>query len=189
MSAGESLIEQTRTALERARCEGVTWGYQARMLSLLQEQQTLAFTGQSTQAHFTASAFLLRRDGAPLALLHAKLGRWLQPGGHMELGDRSPLDAACRELEEETGIKDHRPLSAHPIDLDIHMIPARGEVMAHEHYDLRYGFLLTGDDRVSLNHEARGATWLTGATLERWLEAPSISRAYEHARGLLMGLE
>ena len=185
MSDVSALIEQTRVALERAPCQGVALGYQQRMLTLLSERGELAFSARSPDAHFTASAFVLREDGAPLAILHAKLKRWLQPGGHMELSDLSPLDAARRELIEETSLSRVEPLSYDPVDVDIHLIPARGAMEAHEHFDLRYGFLLQGDDTAKVNHEAIGATWLTGSELERWLEDPSIARAYHYALGLL----
>jgi len=179
------LIEQTRVALERAPCQGVALGYQRRMLALLSERRERAFSARSPGAHFTASAFVLREDSAPLAILHAKLNRWLQPGGHMELSDLSPLDAARRELVEETSLSRVEALSCDPVDVDIHLIPARGEMEAHEHFDLRYGFLLRGDDTAKVNHEARRATWLTGVELERWLRDPSIARAYQNTLALL----
>jgi 8-oxo-dGTP pyrophosphatase MutT (NUDIX family) len=39
-----------------------------------------------------------------LLLLHAKLARWLPPGGHVEPNEL-PDDAAVREVLEETGIE------------------------------------------------------------------------------------
>lgn len=55
--------------------------------------------------HFTASALPVADDGAYVCLvLHAKLGLWLQPGGHLETGDTSMTGAAAREVEEETGL-------------------------------------------------------------------------------------
>lgn len=52
-------------------------------------------------------------------MLHAKLGQWVQPGGHFDAGDVSVAAAAGRELLEETGLVgevDPRPLllSRHP---------------------------------------------------------------------------
>ena len=40
--------------------------------------------------HFTASAFVVSPDGTKVLLVeHARLGRWLQPGGHIEADDRT----------------------------------------------------------------------------------------------------
>ncbi len=54
---------------------------------------------------FTTSAFILHPTEPKLLLLkHRKIGKWLQPGGHIEL-DENPLEALHHELEEETGLK------------------------------------------------------------------------------------
>src|SRR4051812_47016733 len=53
-------------------------------------------------AHFTASALVVNADGTQVCLVHhAKLQRWLQPGGHID-SDTESLDAASlREAREE----------------------------------------------------------------------------------------
>lgn len=62
-------------------------------------------TREAAPAHVTASAVVLSPDGARTCLiLHRKVGRWLQPGGHLEAGDARIADAAAREVEEETGL-------------------------------------------------------------------------------------
>ena len=54
---------------------------------------------------FTTSAFILHPSEPKILLLkHRKIGKWLQPGGHIEL-DENPLQALHHELEEETGLK------------------------------------------------------------------------------------
>lgn len=56
-------------------------------------------------SHFTASALPVTADGVWVCLvLHAKVGLWLQPGGHLEGGDGSMAAAAAREVSEETGL-------------------------------------------------------------------------------------
>jgi 8-oxo-dGTP pyrophosphatase MutT (NUDIX family) len=51
---------------------------------------------------FTASVFIVH-EGKVFLHLHKKLNKWLQPGGHIEL-DEGPLEAAVREVKEETGL-------------------------------------------------------------------------------------
>lgn len=54
---------------------------------------------------FTVSAFVMHPTEPKLLLIkHKKLGKWLQPGGHIELNE-DPLQALHHELEEETGLK------------------------------------------------------------------------------------
>ena len=55
--------------------------------------------------HFCASAYIIDPETKKILLVkHKKLGRWTQPGGHIE-HDEFPEEAAIREAYEETGIK------------------------------------------------------------------------------------
>lgn len=102
---------------------------------------------KSLPAHITASGVALREDSM-LVVKHRKLDRWLQPGGHIKPGE-NPIQAALREVSEETGLTSaaHSWHSQHPfpIDIDIHEIPANDEKHepAHLHVDFRY-FVTTG---------------------------------------------
>ena len=54
---------------------------------------------------YTTSAFILHPTEPKVLLLkHKKIGKWLQPGGHIELSE-NPIQALHHELEEETGLK------------------------------------------------------------------------------------
>ena len=99
------------------------------------------------QAHFTASAFVVDESGERACLVrHVKLGRLLQPGGHVESIDSCLEDAALREAREETGLElELHPTAPRPFDLDIHPIPAAGDEPAHFHLDVRYLLVGHGD--------------------------------------------
>jgi 8-oxo-dGTP pyrophosphatase MutT (NUDIX family) len=49
-------------------------------------------------------AIFARHRGAVLLVLHRRLGVWLPVGGELEPGE-TPLEAAARELLEETGLR------------------------------------------------------------------------------------
>lgn len=83
--------------------------------------------------HVTASAFVLSVRGVVLHR-HRLLGRWLQPGGHVDPGE-TPEEAALREVREETGLAATPLLDGVVFHVDVHPGP-RG----HTHYDLRYVF-------------------------------------------------
>jgi 8-oxo-dGTP pyrophosphatase MutT (NUDIX family) len=95
------------------------------------------FSRDADPVHVTGSA-LVRGERGVVLHLHKRLGRWLQPGGHLDPGE-APWEAALREAREETGIPVRHP-GGGPllVHLDVH--PAGG----HVHLDLRY--LLLGDD-------------------------------------------
>ena len=135
------------------------------------------------QGHLTASAMVLTADGARVLLLfHAKLRRWLQPGGHAEPGETRGEEVALREALEETGLRDlvlHAD-APRPLDVDVHDIPAREKEPAHEHLDLRY--LVIADPAAAIR-PAEGETnrvrWFT------WDELPALDLDHGLRRALV----
>ena len=97
------------------------------------------FSRYNQLGHVTASGLVIK-DGKVLLIFHPYIRQWFQPGGHIE-GGESPVQAAIREVYEETGvlcmsINDH----SNPIDIDLHEIPSnpkKGE-NAHLHIDLLF---------------------------------------------------
>jgi 8-oxo-dGTP pyrophosphatase MutT (NUDIX family) len=130
-----------------------------------------------TPGHFTASAFVLAPDDTGLLLIHhARLDRWLQPGGHVEPGDADLLATARRELAEEVGIEDAELAAPGIFDVDVHPIPpARGEP-GHEHFDVRFLFRARSRE-LRLSSEARAAAWVRFADLDPRQTDRSVLRA------------
>jgi len=92
------------------------------------------------RVHVTASAVVVGRRGTVLHR-HRLLGRWLQPGGHLEAGE-SPAEAASREVAEETGLDARHPAEGpFLLRLDVHQA---GVALDHTHLDLCY--LMSGPD-------------------------------------------
>jgi 8-oxo-dGTP diphosphatase len=60
-----------------------------------------------TRRAFSVSV-LCRHGGAVLLVRHRRLGTWLPVGGELEPGE-TPLEAARRELREETGLEGSFP--------------------------------------------------------------------------------
>jgi 8-oxo-dGTP pyrophosphatase MutT (NUDIX family) len=126
-----------RTLLAYEPTDAREFAFRARMLELCDKTQPFS-RSSFFPGHFTASAFVLspHRD-ALLLIFHKKLGRWLQPGGHIETGDATLIDAARREVAEETAIVGPLPLVSGIFDIDVHDIPARKDEPCHEHFDIR----------------------------------------------------
>ena len=108
--------------------------------------------------HLTGSAMVV--DPAErrfLLMLHAKLGRWFQPGGHAD-GDANLLGVAWREATEETGVTG-LAIAGPAIDLDIHEVgPPHGP---HLHLDVRYLVVAPPGAVPVRNHESRDLRWAT----------------------------
>lgn len=145
------------------------------VIQFIQSQEN-PFHPQLPAGHITVSSILLDQSRTHILFhYHQKLDRWLQFGGHVEPElDFNTLQAAIRELMEETGLS----VTAFsvfgegdPLDVDVHMIPARGDFPAHPHHDLRYLFQLI----LPAKFDEKSFRWVAIQELLAW-EDPSIQR-------------
>jgi 8-oxo-dGTP pyrophosphatase MutT (NUDIX family) len=103
--------------------------------------------------HVTASGIVVGRRGTVLHL-HKRLGRWMQPGGHIDPGETPPV-AARREAIEELGLAVEHPADGpHLIHLDVH-----DAALGHTHLDLRYLLLGADADPAPPPGESPEARW------------------------------
>ena len=157
--------------------------HQRRMEELLQHGTDPFARDHYAPGHFTASAFVLSPDRRSLLLVHhAKLDRWLQPGGHVEPQDATLLAAARREVVEETDAHLAEPADQMGIfDVDVHVIPARGDAPAHEHFDVRY-LLAARDEHLQASPDVRDARWVPLDEVGRASADESVLRAVRKLR-------
>lgn len=142
-------------------------------------------------AHFTGSAVVVDARGARVCLvLHGKLNRWLQPGGHADEADGGDLSrTALREAREETGLE--VALHAHaprPLDVDVHVIPARKTEPEHRHLDVRYLVVAANPDALAHDPgESHGAQWLSWDEALARADEPALVRMLAKARAAAAG--
>lgn len=145
------------------------------------------FRREHRVGHFTGSALVCTRSLTRVALMHhRKLEKWLQFGGHAD-GDSNLARVALREAEEESGLKrlcylDFEevfgcPYHPVPFDLDIHAIPARGEVDSHLHYDVRF-LLWSEEEPLYSGHEAVELGWFNMAGARQRTQEESMLRQF-----------
>ncbi len=126
--------------------------------------------------HLTGSALVIDAQAERTLLLHhAKLDRWLQPGGHAD-GDGNLAAVALREATEETGIEGLSVVTP-AVDIDIHAIPARPGEPEHLHLDVRFVILAPVDAEVNHNDESHAARWAA-------VDDPAIAGAVELNRAV-----
>jgi 8-oxo-dGTP pyrophosphatase MutT (NUDIX family) len=109
-------------------------------------------------AHLTASSLICARaEGKVLLTLHARLGRWLQTGGHIEATDPSLEAAAEREACEESGLTD-LALDPSPLLLSKHEVPC-GPVRTTYHLDVQYLVLANHLVDPNVGEESLDVRW------------------------------
>jgi 8-oxo-dGTP pyrophosphatase MutT (NUDIX family) len=165
------LAEELRKYIAQWPAEAPT---ASRYLSLLTHPD--AFQRTHLPGHITGSAFLVNPEFSHTLLVHhGKLNRWLQPGGHAD-GDTDVAGVARREANEETGVLQLDLLVPGIYDLDVHLIPARKDFPAHDHYDVRFLFRASMDERVVVSEESHDVRWVPLADLEKYNLEPSLLR-------------
>jgi 8-oxo-dGTP pyrophosphatase MutT (NUDIX family) len=137
----------------------------------------------ASTSHVTGSAVVVSPDRERFLLVrHRRLGRWLQPGGHVDPEDASVLAAALREAREETGAQDVIPAPGGLLDVDVHAIPAFEDRPAHIHYDVRYLATSRSTSLTAEESEVTSVAWLTLAeAVSRGIDA-SLERSLRKAR-------
>ena len=150
-----SLIESLRSYQSRYDAEQK---FRPRFIELLFHPR--AFFRDHLPGHMTASCWIVDATRQFVLLTHhAKLNRWLQPGGHAD-GEQDLVTVARKEAGEETGLTSLELLSPEIYDIDIHVIPWRKEFPEHFLYDVRFLFQADRAEHPVISGESHDLAWV-----------------------------
>ncbi len=157
----------------------------ARILAFLDEHPD-ALHRRCFEGHLTGSALVVDPDTRRVLLLfHAKVRRWLQPGGHAD-GDGHLAHVAWREATEESGIEGLQVVTP-AVDLDVHLFHSAARTEPdHLHLDVRHLVLAPAGAVAATNHESEGHVWVSLEDLPRYEVDPGTVRM---ARAALSALD
>jgi len=160
-----SLVPATELDVARAAVVGALPGdasHEAARSAILAfiDEHPDALHRSCTTGHLTGSALVVDpTTRLVLLLFHAKVQRWLQPGGHAD-GDANLAHVALREAQEETGIVGLRVVTP-AIDLDVHVFHnAAATEPDHLHLDVRHLVLAPQGAVAVANHESEALRWI-----------------------------
>ncbi len=93
-------------------------------------------------AHFTASIWAVNPEKTKILMAYHNLYQaWAWTGGHSD-GEANLLKVAMKELQEETGVKNIKPLETEPLSLEILTVDGhvkRGKyISSHLHLNVTY---------------------------------------------------
>ena len=91
-----------------------------------------------------------------LLTLHARIRRWLQTGGHLEVADADLAAGALRESVEESGVEGLE-LRGAPLLLSSHEVRCGGEPT--QHLDVQYLVLAPGATPPTVSTESEDVRW------------------------------
>jgi 8-oxo-dGTP pyrophosphatase MutT (NUDIX family) len=147
-----------------------------RFLELLKHQD--CFQRTHLPGHITGSSWIVNKDRTKTLLVHhAKLNKWVQPGGHAD-GEENILNVALREAEEETGLKKLTPKES-IFDIDVHLIPARKDFPEHFHHDIRFMVEANEEEKIVVSDESHDVKWVLLSELENYTKERSVLRMKE----------
>jgi 8-oxo-dGTP pyrophosphatase MutT (NUDIX family) len=122
--------------------------------------------------HVTASGLVLSEDKKVLVIFHNVLKRYLQPGGHIEKEDKNLVEAAQREVLEETSLQNCAldkwcVNNEAPFLIDTHHIPANPKKNEDAHFHHDFLFLFNTKETTIKLDESEVSDY-------RWVEIESL---------------
>lgn len=143
---------------------------QSRLLIFLEKSSDNAIIDWNNfNGHIVAGGFIYAKEEHKfLVLYHKDLNMFLYPGGHVNDNEKSLLQAAKREIMEETGLSNLEQLKLSeneqiPIDIDTHLIlyNERLNLPAHYNFDFRYLFIVDKISKIKIDqNELSSYKWI-----------------------------
>ncbi|WP_294725355.1 NUDIX hydrolase [uncultured Fusobacterium sp.] len=150
------------------------------------------FTRENKVAHITVSAWIVNanRDKV-LMVYHNIYDSWAWLGGHAD-GNKNLREVVLKEVEEESGVKEVKFLSADIFSIEILTVAGhekRGEYVS-SHLHLNFTFLLEADEKMSLQikpDENSGVEWIkvdeiSKRSSEKWFVERIYSKLYRKVK-------
>ena len=134
------------------------------MLKFIENNEDV-LTRDNKIAHFTASAWITNKEKTKVLMIYHNIyDSWAWVGGHAD-GDEDLYHVVVKEIEEETGLTNIKPLvngiyGLNIVTVDNHI--KRGKIVnSHLHLDVEYVFEADENDNIRIKEdENSGIKWI-----------------------------
>ena len=123
-----------------------------------------AFSRENKVAHITASAWVVNKDRSKVLMVYHNIyNSWSWLGGHAD-GETDLLSVALREVKEEAGITNVKPVSEEIFSLESLTVDGHVKkgnyISSHLHLNVTYLLEADSDEAVSIKaDENSGVAW------------------------------
>jgi len=159
------------------------------ILRQLQTNQEDIFSRDNKISHITASAWVVNSDKTKVLMVYHNLyNSWSWLGGHAD-GDKNLLAVAMREVREESGLTQIRPVSNDIYSLEILTVDGHEKknhyVSSHLHLNVTYLLEANEEETLSIKpDENSGVSWFNLdeailASTEPWFQKRIYSKLNE----------
>ena len=158
------------------------------ILKMLQSEKDI-FYRTNLCAHMTASAWVVNRERTKTIMVHHNIyNSWSWMGGHAD-GNENLLEVAVREVKEECGVENVRPVSQDIFSIEV--LPVSGHMKngkyVNSHLHLNITYLIEADEAEKLSikeDENSNAGWFTfsdamAASSEEWFKEHIYAKLIE----------
>ena len=143
-----------------------------------------AFSRENKVAHMTASAWVVNKDRSKVLMVYHNIyNSWSWLGGHAD-GETDLLSVALREVKEEAGITNVKPVSEEIFSLESLTVDGHVKkgnyISSHLHLNITYLLEADSDEAVSIKaDENSGVAWFfPEEALEKSTEPWFVTNVY-----------
>ena len=151
------------------------------ILSSLKNNEKV-FRRESSLAHMTASAWVVNKERTKVLMAYHNIYHsWSWLGGHAD-GEKNLLEVALREVREESGVKNVRPVNDEIYSLEVLTVDGHKKkgkyVSSHLHLNVTY--LLEADEEEAVTVKADENSAVAWFSLEEAVNASTEPWFQEH---------
>lgn len=144
-------------------------------------------------AHFTTSAWITNKERTKILMIYHNIyNSWAWVGGHAD-GDDNLFHVINKEIEEETGLTNLKPLIDGIYGINIVTVEnhiKKGKIVnSHLHFDIEYLFETNEKDNIRIKEdENSGVRWIDIKEINNYVSEEKMKPIYSSLNRKLLNL-